>query len=310
MSAKPVLHPEIAYTEEVRNAVLEGAPLVALESTIISHGMPWPTNVETAMLCEKTVRDHGAVPATLAIIKGKIHAGLDREQLEMLARAEDVVKASRRDIGVVFAKKLTAATTVASTMICADLAGIRVFATGGIGGVHRGAQQSFDISADLQEMARTDVAVVCAGAKSILDLPLTMEYLETMGVPVLGFQTRELPAFYTRTSGIEVDAAVADAAEAAAVINAKWRTGLHGGVLIVNPIPEDAAMPKELIDGVIQQALDEAEEKGIKGKEVTPFLLQRVTELTGGESLQANISLVVNNARVAAGIAAALNRCQ
>lgn len=306
MSSANQLNSEVVYTEEVKEAVAEGNPVVALESTIISHGMPYPQNIETARSCEEVIRQNGAVPATMAVIDGRIHAGINEQQLQMLAESDSAVKASRRDLPVVFARRLTAATTVASTMICAQLAGVQVFATGGIGGVHRGAQQSFDISADLQELANTDVAVVCAGAKSILDLPLTLEYLETMGVPVLGYGTGELPAFYTPESGLAVDYRLDSADEAAEIIRAKWQNSLKGGVLIVNPIPAAAAMPKKVIDAAINRALEEAASQGIQGKEVTPFLLDRVTTITGGASLQANIALVKNNAKVAAQIAAAL----
>jgi pseudouridine-5'-phosphate glycosidase len=300
----------LLFGKEVREALETGKPLVALESTIISHGMPWPQNLETAELLEATVREGGAVPATIAIIDGIIRVGIDRGQLEFLATGEGIVKASRRDLPVVFASGQSAATTVAATMIAAEMAGIRVFATGGIGGVHRGAEKTFDISADLQELSRTGVAVVCAGVKAILDLPLTLEYLETMGVPVLGFGTDQLPAFYSRESGLPLDFRVDGYAECAGILRAKWNAGLSGGVLIANPIPEEASMDKAQIDRAIETALAEAISLGIRGKAVTPFLLDKVKSLTGGESLTANISLVNNNAAVAAGIAAELARLE
>jgi pseudouridine-5'-phosphate glycosidase len=294
------IHPEVAA------ALAEGRPVVALESTIISHGMPWPRNAETALRVEDEVRVHGAVPATIAVMDGRLKAGLTRDQIEQLGRAgHAVAKASRRDLGVLVAQGRSGATTVASTMIIAALAGIRVFATGGIGGVHRGAAQSFDISADLQELARTPVAVVCAGAKSILDLGLTLEYLETHGVPVLGYRSDRLPAFYTRDSGFAVDARLDEPADIARVMRAKWAMGLEGGLVIANPIPAEHAMPRERIDAAIEQALREATQQAITGKAVTPFLLARVTELTGGDSLASNIALVLNNARLGAAVAVA-----
>jgi pseudouridine-5'-phosphate glycosidase len=290
---------------EVAAALKKGLPVVALESTIISHGMPYPENVETARALEDTIRKNGAVPATMAILGGRIKAGLSKEQIEYLGKAEGIRKASRRDLPVIFAGGFDAATTVAATMICARAAGIPVFATGGIGGVHRGAEKSFDISADLQELSRTSVAVVCAGAKAILDLPLTLEYLETLGVPVLGFGTEEFPAFYTRSSGLKVDQRVDSPEETARILAAKWGFGLEGGVLIANPIPEEFSMEKEKIDRAVEAALVEAEHLGIFGKELTPFLLDRIREITGGESLEANIRLVKHNAAVAAQIAVA-----
>jgi pseudouridine-5'-phosphate glycosidase len=295
----------ITYTDEVKKALGKGKPVVALESTIISHGMPYPQNLENARNLEEAVRETGAVPATIALLGGSIRIGLSNDELELLGTSTEVVKASRRDLPVIIARGMNAATTVASTMICAELAGISVFATGGIGGVHRGAEQSFDISADLQELAKTDVAVVCAGAKAILDLPLTLEYLETHGVPVLGFQTEDLPAFYTRTSGLKVDYAVESAEEAARILDAKWSANLHGGVVIANPIPAGYALDKQHIDGAIETALAEARTRGLTGKELTPFLLQRISDITGGESLEANRHLALNNARVAADIAVA-----
>ncbi len=291
--------------DEIRDALDTGKPVVALETTIVSHGMPYPENIETARLLERTIRDEGAVPATIAILDGIIHIGIDDEQLEFLGTSKDIVKASRRDLPAVFAKKLHAATTVATTMICADMAGIRIFATGGVGGVHRGAQETFDISADLQELARTSVAVISAGSKSILDLPLTLEYLETMGVPVLGYRTDELPAFYTRESGLPVDYRIDSPEEAAAMLHAKWDNNLTGGVMITNPIPKQYAMDKAEIDRAIEEAVSDAKAQHIEGKRVTPFLLDRVKELTGGKSLTTNIALVRHNAQVAAMIAKA-----
>ena len=288
---------------EVQQALRDNKPVVALESTIISHGMPYPQNVATALQVEAEVRAHGAVPATIAIIDGRLKAGLSEEDIELLGkRGRDAVKVSRRDIPFVIAAGQMGATTVASTMIISAMAGIKIFATGGIGGVHRNAQQSFDISADLQELAQTPVAVVCAGAKSILDLRLTLEYLETHGVPVVGYQTDTLPAFFTRDSEFSVDYRLNSPLEIARVLHAKWSMGLQGGMVIANPIPDAFAMPRALIDGAIEQALQEASAQGIGGKESTPFLLARVCELTGGDSLAANIQLVLNNARLAAAV--------
>ena len=286
---------------EVQKALAEGRPVVALESTIISHGMPYPKNVETALLVEQTIRDHGAVPATIAVIGGRLKAGMTREEIEYLGKAgRAVAKASRRDLPALVAKKADGATTVTTTMIIAHMAGIKVFATGGIGGVHRGAETTMDISADLEELAQTPVMVVCAGAKAILDLGLTLEYLETKGVPVIGYGTDELPAFYTRKSGFGVDCRVDTPAELAEMFRAQRALGYQGGMLVTNPIPEEYAMDKTVIDKAIEQALAECKEQGIHGKETTPFLLARVTELTGGDSLESNIKLVINNARVAA----------
>ena len=288
---------------EVQQALRDNKPVVALESTIISHGMPYPQNVTTALQVEAEVRAHGAVPATIAIIDGRLKAGLSEEDIELLGkRGRDAVKVSRRDIPFVIAAGQMGATTVASTMIISAMAGIKIFATGGIGGVHRNAQQSVDISADLQELAQTPVAVVCAGAKSILDLRLTLEYLETHGVPVVGYQTDTLPAFFTRDSEFSVDYRLNSPLEIARVLHAKWSMGLQGGMVIANPIPDAFAMPRALIDGAIEQALQEASAQGIGGKESTPFLLARVCELTGGDSLAANIQLVLNNARLAAAV--------
>ena len=294
---------------EVRQALAEGKPVVALESTIISHGMPYPKNVETAMLVEKTIRENGAVPATIAIIGGRLKAGLSPEEIEYLGKAgRKVAKASRRDLAAIVARGADGATTVTTTMIIAHMAGIKVFATGGIGGVHRGAETTMDISADLEELAGTPVMVVCAGAKSILDLGLTREYLETKGVPVIGYGTDELPAFYTRRSGFGVDYRVDSPAELAAMFKAQQELGMNGGMLVTNPIPEQYAMDKDVIDAAIDQAIAESVEKGIHGKETTPFLLARVVELTGGDSLESNIQLVLNNAVVASKTAAELCR--
>lgn len=288
---------------EVKKAIEEGRPVVALESTIISHGMPYPKNVATAMMVEATIREHGVVPATIGIIDGDAVVGMTPEEIEEFGKRKGILKASRRDLPVVYAKKLWAATTVATTMIIANQAGIKLFVTGGIGGVHRGAEKTMDISADLQELAKTNVTVVCAGAKAILDLPLTLEYLETMGVPVLGFKTEELPAFYTAHSGLKVDYAINDHAEAARIMKEKENNNLAGGILITNPIPEEYAMDADVINDAIETALKKAEELGIKGKETTPFLLKTIVELTGGDSLESNIKLVINNAHVGAEIA-------
>ena len=299
----------LSISSEVQEALRTGKPIVALESTIISHGMPYPQNVETALRVEKTIRDNGAVPATIAIIGGRLKAGCTPEEIEYLGKkGQAVIKASRRDLPVLLARKEDGATTVATTMIIAAMAGINVFATGGIGGVHRGAQQTFDISADLEELAQTPVMVICAGAKSILDLGLTLEYLETKGVPVIGFGTDELPAFYTRHSGFGVDYRIDTPEELAFSFHAKLDCGLKGGMLVTNPIPEEFSMPKEVIDKAIEQALQEANEQGIHGKQCTPFLLAKIKDLTGGESLASNIQLVLNNARLAAKIAVAM--CQ
>ena len=292
---------------EVKAALEAGKPVVALESTIISHGMPYPKNVETALLVEQTLRDNGAVPATIAVIGGRLKAGLSKEEIEYLGKTgRGVAKASRRDLPALVARGADGATTITTTMSIAHMAGIQVFATGGIGGVHRGAETTMDISADLEELAQTPVMVVCAGAKSILDLGLTLEYLETKGVPVIGYGTEELPAFYTRKSGFGVDYRVDSPEELAAMFAAQRDLGYKGGMLVTNPIPEEYAMPKDVIDAAIEQALRECKEQGVHGKETTPFLLARVVELTGGDSLESNIQLVLNNARVAARTAAAL----
>ena len=293
---------------EVSEAVRNKKPVVALESTIISHGMPYPQNVETALAVEKIIRDNGAVPATIAIIKGRLKAGLNKDEIEYLGKTgQAVTKVSRRDLPLIVAKGLDGATTVATTMIIAAMAGIPIFATGGIGGVHRGAQQTFDISADLEELAMTPVTVVCAGAKAILDLPLTLEYLETKGVPVLGYQTDELAAFYSRHSGLKVDYQVDSPKELAEAIHVKRELGLQGGILVSNPIPEEYSMDPEVINKAIDQAVNEANEKGIHGKETTPFLLARIKDITGGDSLESNIKLVYNNAALAAKTAIALS---
>lgn len=288
---------------EVQQALKEGKPVVALESTIIAHGMPHPQNIETALEIEEIIRDNGAVPATIGIIDGKIKVGLTKEEVEFLGKSDEVVKVSRRDLPVVLAEKRHGATTVAGTMIAADLAGIKIFVTGGVGGVHRGAEASFDISADLEELKKTSVAVIAAGAKSILDLGLTLEKLETFGVPVLGYQTEELPAFYSRHSGFSVDYKLESPEHTADILKAKWELGLEGGVLIANPVPEADEIEYSLINQKIEQALSEAEAKGIKGKELTPFLLDRIKEITDGQSLETNIALVRNNALVGAKIA-------
>lgn len=288
---------------EVKEALASGKPVVALESTIISHGMPYPQNVETARRVEAIVREAGAVPATIAIINGRLKAGITDEELEFFGNSDDILKASRRDLPFIVANELNGATTVASTMIIAAMAGIKVFVTGGIGGAHRGAQETFDISADLMELAQTDVAVVCAGAKSILDIGLTLEYLETHGVPVIGYQTDEFPAFYTRKSGFGVDYNAADPAQIANAMKVKWDLELHGGMVVANPIPSEHAMDDGIINTAIENALKEADEKGISGKETTPFLLAKIKEITEGKSLASNIELVYNNARIGSEIA-------
>ena len=292
---------------EVAGALAAGKPVVALESTIISHGMPYPQNVQTALQVERTIRDNGAVPATVAIIGGRLKAGLTPEEIEYLGKkGRGVTKASRRDLPVLVARGEDGATTVTTTMIIAAMAGIKVFATGGIGGVHRGAETPMDISADLEELAMTPVMVICAGAKSILDLGLTLEYLETKGVPIIGFGTEELPAFYTRKSGFKVDYRIDTPEELAAAFRAKLEMGLKGGMLVTNPIPEEYSMDPVRINAAIDQAVAECGEKGIKGKETTPFLLARIKDITGGDSLASNIQLVLNNARLAARTAALL----
>lgn len=288
---------------EIEAAVKAGKPVVALESTILSHGMPWPENLEFAHKVEQVVRNNGAVPATTAIIDGKLKVGLDDADIERMCRAENVEKVSRRDLPIMVATGRTGATTVATTMILASLAGIRIFATGGIGGVHRGAETTMDISADLQELAHTPVAVVCAGAKMILDIGLTLEYLETMGVPVLGMGTEDFPAFYCRKSGFGVDYAAKDELDAAKVLKAKWDLGLRGGVLIGNPVPDEYALDFDEMNAVIQRAIDSANAEGVKGKHLTPYLLAHIVEYTGGKSLATNLQLAYNNARVASRLA-------
>ena len=300
------MNPYLDVNPAVAQALAEGKPVVALESTIISHGMPSPQNVETALKVEEIIPQNGAVPATIAILGGRLKAGLSPAEIEYLGKqGQKVTKASRRDLSVLVAQGADGATTVATTMMIARMAGIKLFATGGIGGVHRGAETTMDISADLEELGQTDVMVVCAGAKAILDLKLTLEYLETKGVPVLGYQTQELPAFYTRTSGLKVDYQVDSPEMLAKILKTQHDLGLHGGILVTNPIPEQYSMDADAINAVIDQAIAEAQEKGIHGKETTPFLLAKVKEITGGDSLEANIQLVFNNAKLAAQTAAA-----
>jgi pseudouridine-5'-phosphate glycosidase len=294
----------LKISNEVANAIKNNIPVVALESTIISHGMPYPQNMETALECENIIRNNGAVPATIAIIKGVMCVGLSKDEIEYIAKeGKNVYKTSRRDLPLVISKHLNGATTVATTMYIASLAGIKVFATGGIGGVHRGAEISMDISADLEELAMTDVAVVCAGAKAILDLEKTLEYLETKGVPVIGYQTNKLPAFYTRTSKYNVNYRLDSPKEIADMLNAKWAIGLKGGVLITNPIPEEYSMPEDKINKAIDEAIIRMNREGIKGKDQTPYLLKTIVELTEGKSLEANIKLVFNNCALASQIA-------
>lgn len=298
----------IYINPEVEEAIKNNVPVVALESTIISHGMPYPKNVQTALKVEAEIRKLGAIPATIGIIDGQPIVGMSPDQIEEFGKRQGVIKVSRRDLPVIYAKKLWGATTVSATMILAHQAGIEVFVTGGIGGVHKEAQQTMDISCDLQELAKTDVTVVCAGAKAILDLPLTLEYLETMGVPVLGYQTEELPAFYSQTSGLKVDYQVDSPEEIAQIIYEKRSNHLGGGILITNPIPKEYNIEHKIIDAAIAKALADMKKEGIKGKECTPFLLKRVVEITGGFSLQANIALVLNNARLGAQIAKELTK--
>lgn len=296
----------LSISDEVKSALAAKKPIVALESTIISHGMPYPQNYETAVKVEDTVRLYHAVPATIAIIKGIIKVGLNETDLEFLSTEKNILKASRRDIPVIVSQKLSAATTVSATMICAALASLKIFATGGIGGVHRNAQNTFDISADLTELAQTNIAVVSAGVKSILDIGLTLEYLETIGVPVIGYRTEEFPAFYTRDSGFKVNFKMDSQEDIARMIKTKWELGLIGGVIIANPIPEEYSLDKILIDKAIEEALKKSDEKGIKGKDVTRFLLSEIKNITRGLSLDSNIKLVLNNAKLAAEIAASL----
>ncbi|MFN2994472.1 pseudouridine-5'-phosphate glycosidase [Serratia plymuthica] len=304
MKTTLITHDYLDISAEVAEALANKRPVVALESTIISHGMPYPQNAQTALEVEQKIRDNGAVPATIAIINGRMKAGLTRAEIELLGKeGHNVAKVSRRDLPFIVAAGKHGATTVASTMIIAEMAGIHVFATGGIGGVHRGAEQTFDISADLQELARTNVAVICAGAKSILDLGLTTEYLETHGVPLIGYRTQTLPAFFCRTSPFSVSIRLDEPAEIARAMATKWQTGLGGGMVIANPIPAQYAVPEDKINAAIEQAVQESVEQGVHGKDSTPFLLARVAELTGGDSLNANIQLVFNNAKLAAQIA-------
>ncbi|AGP44088.1 pseudouridine-5'-phosphate glycosidase [Serratia plymuthica] len=304
MKTTLITHDYLDISAEVAEALANKRPVVALESTIISHGMPYPQNAQTALEVEQKIRDNGAVPATIAIINGRMKAGLTRAEIELLGKeGHNVAKVSRRDLPFIVAAGKHGATTVASTMIIAEMAGIHVFATGGIGGVHRGAEQTFDISADLQELARTNVAVICAGAKSILDLGLTTEYLETHGVPLIGYRTQTLPAFFCRTSPFSVSIRLDEPAEIARAMATKWQAGLGGGMVIANPIPAQYAVPEDKINAAIEQAVQESVEQGVHGKDSTPFLLARVAELTGGDSLNANIQLVFNNAKLAAQIA-------
>ncbi|QIB27104.1 pseudouridine-5'-phosphate glycosidase [Caloranaerobacter azorensis] len=298
----------LEINSEVKKAIEKGDPVVALESTIISHGMPYSQNVETAKKVERIIRENGAIPATIGIIKGKLKVGLSEEEIEYMGKAKNVFKVSRRDIPFIIAKQLDGATTVASTMIISALSGIKVFVTGGIGGVHRGAQETFDISADLMELANTNVAVVCAGAKSILDIGLTLEYLETHGVPVIGYNTDEFPAFYTRKSGFKVDYRVDSVNELAEIIKIKWDLKLNGGLVIGNPIPEEYEMDYDMINKAIDDAIIEANKRGIRGKDVTPFLLSKIKQITEGKSLESNIQLVYNNAVVGSKVAVELSK--
>lgn len=293
----------VVLSDEVKNGMEKGLPIVALESTIISHGMPYPQNVAMAREVEQIIRDNGAVPATIAIVDGKIKVGLSDDELEMFGSSKGIAKVSRRDLADVVSSKILGATTVATTMIAAKLAGIKFFVTGGLGGVHRGWETHLDISADLEELANTDVTVICAGAKSILDLPATLEYLETKGVPVIGYKTKNLPAFFTRDSGLPLALSSNELSHIADMVKTKWELGLQGGVVVANPIPEADALAPEYIDRIIENAVKEAEERHIVGKDITPFLLGKIVELTGGKSLEANIKLVKNNAKVGAKLA-------
>lgn len=303
MITNEMLKKYVEYSDEVKKAMEEGKPVVALESTIISHGMPYPQNIETAKACEEIIRENGAVPATTAIIGGKIKIGLSEEELEFMATSKNIIKASRRDFAYIVSRGLNGATTVASTIIASRLAGIKIFVTGGLGGVHRHAETTFDISRDLDELASNDIMIVCAGCKSILDIGLTLEYLETKGVPVFGYQTDYMPAFFTRKSEFKVDYNIKTPKEAAEAANTQWDLGLTGGILLTNPIPESDSMDENKINKAIETALVEAEKKGIHGKETTPFLLSKVLEVTEGKSLEANIALVKNNARLGAEVA-------
>lgn len=297
----------LTYSEEVKYALENNLPIVALESTIISHGMPYPKNLETAKECEEVIRRNGCVPATIAILDGKLKVGLNEDELVYLAKASDVIKASRRDVPYIVANKLNGATTVSGTMFVAELAGIKVFATGGIGGVHRDLYEAFDVSNDIESLDKSNVLVVCAGVKSILDIPNTLEFLETKGVPVLGYKTEVMPAFYTKESDYKVNYKVNTPDEVARIMHAKWELGLNGGVLLANPIKDEDSYDRNEIDNAINQALNEAKEKGISGKEITPFLLGKIKDITGGASLEANIKLVLNNCDVAAKVAKEFN---
>lgn len=298
----------IDFSKEVKQAKAENKPIVALESTIISHGMPYPQNVEMATKVENIIRENGAIPATIALIDGKIKIGLEKEELELLANSDNVAKVSRRDFTEVLATKRVGATTVASTMMCADLAAIQFFVTGGIGGVHRGVESTMDISADLEELSKTNVTVICAGAKSILDLPKTMEYLETQGVPVIGYKTDELPAFFTRESGIKLNSSSENPEDIARICKVKNDLDIEGGVVIANPVPKEDELSKSYIDSIIEEAVKEAEALGISGKDSTPFLLGKIVEKSDGKSLHTNIKLVENNAILGAKIAVAFNQ--
>ena len=297
------MKPEFQISPEVKKALFEKRPVVALESTIISHGMPYPDNVKMALEVEEIIRKEGAIPATIAILNGVIKVGLSEDEIEHLAKTKNVYKVGKRDFGYVISQKKTGATTVSGTSLIASLAGIKVFATGGIGGVHRGAQETFDISRDLEELSELDITVICAGAKSILDLGLTMEYLETKGVEVIGYQTDQLPAFYSRTSGFKVNYRLDKPEEIASLMQAKWGLGLKGGIVVANPIPEAFSMDHNVINEAIEKALLEANEKSVRGQDVTPFLLSKIKDITGGDSLESNIELVYNNAKLAAQIA-------
>ncbi|PTL17460.1 pseudouridine-5-phosphate glycosidase [Staphylococcus gallinarum] len=298
----------IEFSQEVTTAKQQGKPIVALESTIISHGMPYPQNVKMAKTVEDIIRKEGAIPATIAIIDGKIKIGLEEDELELLASSSEVIKVSRRDLAETIATNRIGATTVASTMICAELAGIQFFVTGGIGGVHQGVEHTMDISADLEELAQTNVTVICSGAKSILDLPKTMEYLETKGVPVIGYQTAELPAFFTRESGIKLNSTAGDVHSIANICHTKNTLKLSGGIVVANPVPTEHALDADYINSIISQAVKQAEEQGVTGKDSTPFLLKYIVEQTNGKSLETNIKLVENNAFVGAQIAVAFNK--
>ena len=293
----------IKINPEVKNALENNIPVVALESTIISHGMPYPENVKTALMVEQIIRDNGCVPATIGIIEGIPIVGMNAQEIELFGKTKGIAKVSRRDLPIIMSKKMWGATTVATTMILANMAGIEVFVTGGIGGVHKGAQQTFDISADLQELAHTNVTVVCAGAKAILDLPLTLEYLETQGVPVLGYKSKNLAAFYSKDSGLPLDFEMNSEEEIANAIKYKRAMKLDGGILVSNPIPDEASIDNKYIDLFINKAIDEANEQNIKGKDTTPFLLKAIADATEGKSLQANICLIYNNAKIGARIA-------